>query len=167
MSYCQWSGAGGHLNLSSASPETPEPPTCSLQIVAESPVTLLASPWTLDVSVKCRGRNSKMSSSRQTGTLASLRDTEEEFRRPLLGRGAERLSVSSVTFAFLLLLNSRIFSELCSPRLPEIEMFSNILSSKRSGIPSLLMVVFPMPPKHHGTHSAFLNIGIWGKIPYL
>ena len=156
---------GGHLNFSTASPEKPEPPTCSLRVVAESPMMLLSSPWDPDVSVKCRGHNSKMSSSRQTGTLASLRDTEEEFRQPLLGRGAKRLFVSSVTFAFLLLLNSRIFSELCSPCLPEIEMFSSILSSKHAGIPPLLMVVFPLPLKHHSTHSAFLNIGVWGKIP--
>lgn len=61
---------------------------------------------------------------------ASLCDTEEKFRWPLLGRGAKMLLVPSVTFAFLLLLISEISPEFLSPSLPETERFLNILSTK-------------------------------------
>lgn len=124
----------------------------------------LSSPWDEDVSVKRKGHNFNMSSSRQAGTVASLKDTGREFMRPLLGRGAKRLFVPSVTFAFLLLLNSKIFTELFSPALPEIEMFLNIFFSKHPKIPPLSHV-FPMPLKQHSSHSAFLKVGMWGEIP--
>lgn len=83
---CVCVGRGGQLNhyllnLSTTSPEKPEPLTCCLQVAAGSSAMPFSALWVWDAAGRCKGHNSKMYSNRRV--VATLSDTEEGFRKPL------------------------------------------------------------------------------------
>lgn len=108
----------------------------------------LSALWVWGAAVRRKGHNSKVYSNRRVvATLVTLRRNSGSPCKRSQEAVCLQCDMCFFSFLFLLFLNSKILTHLRSPSLPEMEMFSNILSTKHPGIPSLSCGCLPLAPK--------------------